>query len=73
MDKISFKSNIRIVSPKRFEKFSRKIFQNNGEFIDCYNLDTCFGRIDYQAYRTRVKTGFTKGARSCTVALIVAL
>ena len=72
MNDISFKSNIRIVSPKRFEKVSQKIFHNNGELINCYDLDTCLGGIDFQAYRTKMKAGFTKGVRSCTCGLIVA-
>ena len=71
MNEISFKSNIRIVSPKRFEKISQNIFRNNGELISCYNLDTCYGGIDFQAYRTMMKAGFTKGVRSCTSGLIV--
>ena len=72
MNDISFKSNIRIVSPNRFEKISQYIFRNNGELIGCYDLDTCFRGIDFQAYRTKMKAGFTKGVRSCTCGLIVA-
>jgi len=71
MNDISFKSNIRIVSPKRFAKISQNIFRNNGELINCYDLDPCFGGIDFQAYRTKMKEGFTKGVRSCTCGLIV--
>lgn len=69
---VSFKSNIRIVSPKRFDILSLKFYQKNAEFIYQYNLDSCFGGIDYQAYRTQMKMGFTKGVRSCTAGLIVA-
>ena len=69
---VSFKSNIRIVSPKRFDMLSLKFYQKNTEFIYQYNLDSCFGGIDYQAYRTQMKMGFTKGVRSCTAGLIVA-
>ena len=72
MNDISFKSNIRIVSPNRFEKISHYIYRNNGELIGCYDLDTCFRGIDFQAYRTKMKAGFTKGVRSCTCGLIVA-
>ena len=54
------------------EKISQNIFRNNGELISCYDLDTCFGGIDFQAYRTKMKAGFTKGVRSCTCGLIVA-
>ena len=71
-NEISFKSRIRIVSPKRFEKLSHKIFHRNGEFVSYYNLDTPFGYKDFQPYRVNMNEGFTLGVRSCTAAIVTA-
>ena len=72
MNDVSFTSRIRIVSPKRFDKIAANMYLRDAEYISQYNLDTCFGGIDFQAFRTRMKEGFTSGVRSCTSALVVA-
>lgn len=72
MDNVSFTSKIRIVSPKRFDKIAANMYLRDAEYISQYNLDTCFGGIDFQAFRTKMKEGFTDGVRSCTSALVVA-
>ena len=72
MNDVSFTSRIKIVSPKRFEKITANMYKRDAEYIGSYDLDTCFGGIDFQAYRTKMKEGFTSGVRSCTSALIVA-
>ena len=67
---ISFKSNIRLVSPRYFEKISEKINSQKGEFIDCYDLIPFLNKIDYLAFRTNMEKGSTEGVLSCTAGVV---
>lgn len=66
INNVAFKSNIKIVSPKRFEKISHKLFAKNAELIDIYEFNNALG----DPYRTNMTSGFTNRVRSCTAGLV---
>ena len=68
-DNISFKTNIKIVSPYKFRRITNKM--KNFENCQCIEFWDIVPYIDgpTPAYRTNVEYGYTKGVRSCTAVL----
>ncbi len=71
IDNISFKTNIKIVSPYKFKRITNKMkkFEN----CQCIEYWDIVPYIDgpTPAYRTNVEYGYTEGVRSCTAVLTV--
>lgn len=68
---ITFKSNIKIVSPKFFQQQTRKMFRNpECEIIGNFDIIPSILQKDFYAYRKDLALGFTQRVRTCTAGVI---